>query len=153
MCRIGSDKTLCEILTVTGAMPLPIAGPRVDCNLSGTVPGGRLFNEEATTSGAGCHGVVAMPPDGGKTDPITQAERQVPHKTMSARIWIYPTAWPLWGPRAPTSRATASGRPSCRRRPRLRPISSLIHSQVTPPPCGRSPELTSSCRALRLFIV
>ena len=46
----------------------------------------------------------------------------------------------------------SSGRPSLRR-PRLRPISSLIHSQVTPPPCGKSPELTSPCRALRLSIV
>ena len=45
-----------------------------------------------------------------------------------------------------------SGRHSLRR-PRLRLISSLIHSQVTPPPCGRSPELTSPCRALRLSIV
>ena len=53
MCRIGSDKTLCEILTVTGAMPLPIAGPRVDCNLSGTVPCGRPFNEATVELGAG----------------------------------------------------------------------------------------------------
>ena len=42
-------------------MQLPVADPRVDGNLSGTVPGGRLFNEEATVSGAGCHDVIVMP--------------------------------------------------------------------------------------------
>ena len=52
-------------------MPLPMTDPRVDGNLSGTVPGGRLFNEEATVSGAGCHSVIAMPPDDSKTDPTT----------------------------------------------------------------------------------
>ena len=43
------------------AMPLPMAGPRVNGNLSGTVPGSRLFNEGATVSGAGCHDMTAMP--------------------------------------------------------------------------------------------
>ena len=52
---------LSEVLTVADAMPLPMADPRVDGNLSGTVPGGHLFNEEATVSGSGCHGAVAMP--------------------------------------------------------------------------------------------
>ena len=47
-----ADKTLCEILTVTDAMQLPMAGPKVDGNLSGTVPDGRLFNGEATALGS-----------------------------------------------------------------------------------------------------
>ena len=57
----GSGKTLCEVLTVVDAMPLPILvrGSTVTC--SGTAPCCRHFSWEATVSGADCHGVIAMP--------------------------------------------------------------------------------------------
>ena len=55
-----TPKTLCEILTVVGAMPLFITGTRVDCNLPRRGSVRSSFQREAA-SGADCHGVIAIP--------------------------------------------------------------------------------------------
>ena len=79
-------KTLCEILTTANVMSLPVVSPRVDGNLSGTVLCGHLFNEEATTPEVAVTARLSCRQGDGKTDTATQAEKQVLHETMSARI-------------------------------------------------------------------
>ena len=58
----GGGKTLCEILTVAGAMPLYMATRRPAITCPGAVSCGRLFNEEATVSGADYRDSIAVPP-------------------------------------------------------------------------------------------
>ena len=53
---------MCEILTAADAIPLPVAGSRVNSKLFRHVLRGRPSSEAATVPGADCHSAVAMPP-------------------------------------------------------------------------------------------
>ena len=53
---------MCEILTAADAIPLPVAGSRVNSKLFRHVLRGRPTSEAATVPGADCHSAVAMPP-------------------------------------------------------------------------------------------
>ena len=57
----GSGKTLYEILTVAGAMLLPMAGPRVDCNLSRHGSVRPSLQRAVTAPEADCCGAVSVP--------------------------------------------------------------------------------------------